>query len=68
MYEDLNNYEKKENPTSLLSTIMILKAACSSNNSYIDLLITPFMRVLHRLAKEHLQPTTTDSPCKIYVS
>lgn len=35
---------------------MILKAACANNHSYIDLLIMPFMRVLHKLAKEHLQP------------
>lgn len=46
---------------------MILKAACINNNSYIDLLITPFMKVLHRLAKEHLQPATPESsPSKLF--
>lgn len=58
----LNNYEKnaQANPSTLFGTIMLLKAACANNHSYIDLLITPFMRVLHRLAKEHLQPTSPD--------
>ncbi|XP_045469394.1 transcription-associated protein 1 isoform X2 [Harmonia axyridis] len=62
IYEGLNNYEKnaQANPSTLFGTIMMLKAACTSNHSYIDLLITPFMRVLHRLAKEHLQPTSSD--------
>ncbi|KAL3270789.1 hypothetical protein HHI36_021313 [Cryptolaemus montrouzieri] len=62
IHEGLNNYEKnaQANPSTLFGTIMILKAACASNHSYIDLLITPFMKVLHRLAKEHLQPTSAD--------
>lgn len=58
--EGLNNYEKKENPSSLFGTLMILKAACVNNHSYIDLLIMPFMRVLHKLDKEHLQPVSTE--------
>lgn len=60
--DGLSNYEKnvQANPSSLFGTIMILKAACANNHSYIDLIITPFMKVLHRLAKEHLQPTTAD--------
>lgn len=53
----MNNYES---PSNLFGPVMILKAACANNHSYIDLLITPFMRVLHRLAKEHLQPSSTD--------
>ncbi|KAJ8954217.1 hypothetical protein NQ318_005812 [Aromia moschata] len=60
IFEGLTSYEKKETPSSLFGTVMILKAACANNHSYIDLLITPFMRVLHRLAKEHLQPTSTE--------
>nr|CAH7738958.1 unnamed protein product [Callosobruchus chinensis] len=58
--EGLNNYEAKGIPSNLFSTVMILKAACTNNHSYIDLLITPFMRVLHRLAKEHLAPTSNE--------
>lgn len=63
VYEGLANYEKNQqaSPSSLFGTLMILKAACVNNNSYIDLLITPFMKVLHRLAKEHLQPVTPES-------
>ncbi|XP_057664226.1 transcription-associated protein 1 [Diorhabda carinulata] len=61
IFEGLSSYEKKENPSSLFGTVMILKAACANNHSYIDLLITPFMRVLHRLAKEHLQHTSDNT-------
>jgi len=39
---------------------MILKAACMNNPCYIDRLITSFMRVLQRMAREHLTPSTPD--------
>ena len=39
---------------------MILKATCMNNPCYIDRLITSFMRVLQRMAREHLTPTTPD--------
>ena len=56
-------------PTQLFSTLMILKAACMHNQCYIDRLITTFMKVLHKMAKEHLQPTTTEtSPSKQWKS
>lgn len=60
--EGLTNFEKNQQatPSTLFGTIMILKAACMNDHSYIDRLITPFMRVLHRLAKEHLTPTTQE--------
>ncbi|KAF5284945.1 hypothetical protein FQA39_LY16900 [Lamprigera yunnana] len=63
IFEGLSNFEKNQQatPSSLFGTLMILKAACINNNSYIDLLITPFMKVLHRLAKEHLQTTVSES-------
>lgn len=52
-------------PTQLFSTLMILKAACMHNQCYIDRLITTFMKVLHKMAREHLQPTSTEtSPSK----
>ena len=39
---------------------MILKAACVNNPCYIDRLITSFMRVLQRMAREHLVPSSPD--------
>ncbi len=64
IYEGLTGYEKNQQaaPSSLFGTLMMLKAACVSNPSYIDRLITIFMRVLQRMAKEHLNPTGNDSP------
>lgn len=61
--DGLSNYDKNSQATtsSLYGTIMILKAACMNNYSYIDLLITSFMKVLLRIAKEHLQPTNNDT-------
>lgn len=59
IHEGLSN--EKDFPSGLFGTLMILKAACINNSSYVDLLITPFMRVLHRIAKEHLRPTTQES-------
>ena len=48
-------------PPQLFSTLMILKAACLHNHCYIDRLITTFMKVLTKMAREHLAPTTTDT-------
>lgn len=57
--DGLTQFEKnpKANPTSLFGTLMILKAACSNNQSYIDRLIVPFMHILDRLKKEHIGPS-----------
>jgi transformation/transcription domain-associated protein len=59
VFEGLANYEKNPgaSPTTLFGTLMMLKAACVNNPSYIDRLITPFMRVLQRMAREHITPT-----------
>lgn len=59
VFEGLANYEKNPTatPSTLFGTLMILKAACISNPAYIDRLITPFMRVLQRMHKEHIQGT-----------
>lgn len=35
---------------------MILKSACSNNPSYIDRLISVFMRSLQKMVREHLSP------------
>lgn len=61
--EGLLNFEKnlQAPPATLFGTLMMLKAACISNSCYIDRLISSFMRVLQRLAKEHLQPSTQDN-------
>lgn len=56
IFEGLANYEKSQaaSPSSLFAPLMILKAACTNNQSYIDRLMMPFMRLLNRLTKEHL--------------
>ena len=63
IYEGLNNYEKTPSaaPSSLFGTLMMLKAACINNACYIDRLITSFMRVLQRMAREHLNPVPTEN-------
>ena len=54
--EGLSTFEKnpQANPSTLFGTLMTLKAACSNNQSYIDKLIMPFMRLLNRLTRDHL--------------
>ncbi|XP_076468689.1 transformation/transcription domain-associated protein-like isoform X2 [Babylonia areolata] len=63
IYEGLTNYEKAPNgsPSQLFSTLMILKAACQNNVAYIDRLITTFMKVMNKMAREHLQPTSQEA-------
>lgn len=58
--DGLSQFEKnpKANPSSLYGTLMILKAACTNNQSYIDRLIVPFMHILDRLKKEHIAPAS----------
>ncbi|KAI0213609.1 Transformation/transcription domain-associated protein [Lamellibrachia satsuma] len=62
VYEGLTKYEKTTSgsPSQLFGTLMILKAACMHNTCYIDRLITSFMRVLQRMAREHLTSSTTE--------
>uniref|UniRef100_UPI00398EA1CE transformation/transcription domain-associated protein n=1 Tax=Pristiophorus japonicus TaxID=55135 RepID=UPI00398EA1CE len=61
IYEGLTNYEKatNANPNQLFGTLMILKSACSNNPSYIDRLISVFMRSLQKMVRDHLNPQTT---------
>ena len=63
IYEGLANYEKnlQAPPSSLFGTLMMLKAACINNACYIDRLITSFMRVLQRMVREHLAPTSPEN-------
>jgi len=60
--DGLTTYEKSTTttPSSFYGTLMILKAACTNNPGYIDRLIIPFMRVLHRMAKDHLHTGQTE--------
>ncbi|KAG9509570.1 Transformation/transcription domain-associated protein, partial [Fragariocoptes setiger] len=62
--EGLNNYDKTVNapPSILFSTLMILKAACVNNASYIDRVMPSFMRVLQKLAKDHISSGEQTSP------
>ena len=62
IYEGLGAYERNTTApsTSLLGTLMLLKAACTNNPCYIDRLITSFMRALQRMTREHLIPITND--------
>lgn len=63
VFEGLTSYEKNANasPTSLFGTLMILKAACQNNPCYIDRLIMPFMKVLQRMARDHLNHPSSDN-------
>ncbi|QQP58074.1 Transformation/transcription domainassociated proteinlike [Caligus rogercresseyi] len=63
VYEGLANYEKNPSaaPSSLFGTLMMLKAACINNACYVDRLISSFMRVLQRMAREHLNPVSNES-------
>lgn len=54
---------------------MILKSACCNNPSYIDRLISVFMRSLQKMVREHLNPqaasgsteaTAGDSPGRAF--
>lgn len=62
--DGLSQFEKnpKANTASLYGTLMILKAACTNNQSYIDRLIVPFMHILDRLKKEHIAPQQPQPP------
>lgn len=58
--DGITQFEKnpKASPSSLFGTLMILKAACANNQSYIDRIIIPFMHILERLKKEHIGPSS----------
>ncbi|XP_026839331.1 transcription-associated protein 1 isoform X2 [Drosophila erecta] len=54
--ENLTLYENSPQPnaSSLFGTLMILKACTTNNASYIDRILVQFIRVLHRLTKNHI--------------
>ncbi|XP_060810438.1 transcription-associated protein 1 isoform X2 [Amyelois transitella] len=59
-FEGLATYEKSaaggSGAAALLGPLMMLKACCSSNPAYIDRLLQPLMRVLQRMARDHIAP------------
>ncbi|XP_023247442.1 transformation/transcription domain-associated protein [Copidosoma floridanum] len=61
--DGLTTYEKNAaaQVSSLFGTLMMLKAACTNNPGYVDRMIASFMRVLHRMAKDHLSPTQAEN-------
>lgn len=61
IFEGLANYEKNATASSasLFGTLMMLKAACVSNPGYVDRLVIPFVRVVQRMAREHLDAATS---------
>lgn len=67
IYEGLSNYEK--NPTAtcstLYGTVMMLKAACVNHPAYVDRFILEFMRVIQRMAREHIATSTADAPQQV---
>ncbi|KAI5754015.1 hypothetical protein M8J77_005069 [Diaphorina citri] len=67
IYEGLSNYEK--NPTAtcstLYGTVMMLKAACMNHPAYVDRFILEFMRVIQRMAREHIATSTADAPQQV---
>uniref|UniRef100_A0A8D8UEY6 Transformation/transcription domain-associated protein n=1 Tax=Cacopsylla melanoneura TaxID=428564 RepID=A0A8D8UEY6_9HEMI len=67
IFEGLSNYEK--NPTAtcstLYGTVMMLKAACVNHPAYVDRFILEFMRVIQRMAREHIATSTADAPQQV---
>ncbi|XP_038211764.1 transcription-associated protein 1 isoform X1 [Zerene cesonia] len=58
-FEGLANYEKSApgaGANSLLGPLMMLKACCTSSAGYVDRLLLPLMRVLQRMARDHVAP------------
>lgn len=69
-FEGLANYEKSAagGSASLLGPLMMLKAACVSNPAYIDKLVLPLMRVLQKMARDHVAPNPDASTSDLLVS
>ncbi|XP_019851030.1 PREDICTED: transformation/transcription domain-associated protein [Amphimedon queenslandica] len=56
VFEGLTTYEKASTSasTNLNCTLMILKACCVNDPTYIDKFLVPFVKVMQKLHKEHL--------------
>ncbi|XP_052746122.1 transcription-associated protein 1 isoform X5 [Bicyclus anynana] len=62
-FEGLATYEKSAGGAgaasgagALLGPLMMLKACCASSAGYVDRLLLPLMRVLQRMARDHVAP------------
>ncbi|KAL4715075.1 hypothetical protein ACJJTC_012122 [Scirpophaga incertulas] len=59
-FEGLATYEKcaaGSGASALLGPLMMLKACCTSSAAYVDRLLLPLMRVLQRMARDHVAPS-----------
>lgn len=53
---------------ALLGPLMMLKACCTSSPSYIDRLLSPLMRVLQRMARDHVATNPDQAISDLLVS
>lgn len=53
---------------ALLGPLMMLKACCASSPAYIDRLLQPLMRVLQRMARDHVAPNPDHALADLLVS
>ncbi|RMX56332.1 hypothetical protein pdam_00004482 [Pocillopora damicornis] len=63
IFDGLTNYERSANgATSIFyGPLMMLKAACMNNPSYIDRLMTQFFKALQRMHKDHINAVLGES-------
>ncbi|CAK1549719.1 unnamed protein product [Leptosia nina] len=70
-FEGLANYEKSAPgagaTTSLLGPLMMLKACCTSSPGYVDRLLLPLMRVLQRMARDHVAPNPDNATSDLLI-
>lgn len=52
----------------LLGPLMMLKACCASSPAYVDRLLQPLMRVLQRMARDHVAPNPDHALADLLVS
>lgn len=53
---------------ALLGPLMMLKACCASSAGYVDRLLLPLMRVLQRMARDHVAPSPDAATSDLLVS
>ncbi|XP_047506869.1 transcription-associated protein 1 isoform X1 [Pieris napi] len=69
-FEGLATYEKSAPGTganSLLGPLMMLKACCTSSPGYVDRLLLPLMRVLQRMARDHVAPNPDNATSDLLI-
>lgn len=61
-----NSREQRDNwQVPLFSSLMLLKAACINNPTYIDRVMPALMRVIQKMTREHINPTIETTPMSI---